>query len=76
MSLIICNTKKVVSSIYKKIKSLEYSGFTIYQLTTNQCAVHRLRKIKEIKEKLKNDEKIIVVSSQLIEAGVDRKSVV
>lgn len=69
--LIICNTKKVVSSIYKKIKSLEYSGFTIYQLTTNQCAVHRLRKIKEIKEKLKNDEKIIVVSSQLIEAGVD-----
>ncbi len=69
--LIICNTKKVVNEIYEQVKSLEDEKFSVYQLTTNQCAAHRLRKIDEIREKLDKNEKIIVVSSQLIEAGVD-----
>jgi CRISPR-associated endonuclease/helicase Cas3 len=35
------------------------------------CPAHRTERIKEIKERLKNNEKCVVVSTQLIEAGVD-----
>lgn len=35
------------------------------------CGQHRSRKIREIKEKLAANEKIRVVSTQLVEAGVD-----
>lgn len=35
------------------------------------CAAHRKAILKEIKVKLENKERIICVSTQLIEAGVD-----
>lgn len=42
-----------------------------YQLTTLMCARHRGYVLKEIREKLKNREPCKVISTSLIEAGVD-----
>ena len=66
--LVILNTKKVVKSLAEK---LENSGAKIYHLSTSMCPAHRKTIIKEIRQKLKQGERIICISTQLIEAGVD-----
>lgn len=42
-----------------------------YHLSALMCGEHRSRKINEIMERLKNGEQVRVISTQLIEAGVD-----
>ena len=42
-----------------------------YHLSTFMCGEERSEKISEIKNKLKNDETVRVISTQLVEAGVD-----
>ena len=70
--LVILNTKKAVKKIYDKLKeNIENSDKNLYYLSTNMCAAHRLEKIKKIKERLLKNKKIICISTQLIEAGVD-----
>lgn len=43
----------------------------IYHLSSAMCAKHRLQTIEEIKERLKYKQTCQVVSTQLVEAGVD-----
>lgn len=69
-TLIILNTKSVVKKLYNLLKESNLNN-DIYYLTTNLTAYHRLKRIKEIKERLEKGDKICVVSTQLIEAGVD-----
>lgn len=68
--LTILNTKKAVKDTYESLKRLVDED-KLYYLTTNLHSVDRLKIIEEIKTKLKNNENIIVISTQLIEAGVD-----
>lgn len=68
--LIILNTKKVVKDLYEALKD-KNSDAHIYHLSTSMCPNHRRDILKEVKDRLKNKEKVICVSSQLIEAGVD-----
>lgn len=63
-SLIIVNTKKVAKKIYSMLTGKKY------HLSTNMTAYDRLKVFKEIKNLPKN-EKYTVVSTSLIEAGVD-----
>lgn len=42
-----------------------------FHLSALMCGAHRSKKIKEIKEKLGNGEPVRVISTQLVEAGVD-----
>jgi CRISPR-associated endonuclease/helicase Cas3 len=63
--LCVVNTRKDCYDLYK----LMPEG-TIH-LSALMCAKHRSKKINLIKEKLKNNEEIRVISTQLIEAGVD-----
>lgn len=42
-----------------------------FHLSALMCGAHRSRKIKEIKEKLEKGEPVRVISTQLVEAGVD-----
>jgi len=69
--LVVMNTinssKQVYDFLKQNIDELENS--TIYYLSTNIVPKERLKRIKEIKEKIK--ERKIIVSTQLIEAGVD-----
>ena len=50
---------------------LEQTGEQPFHLSTLMCPAHRLALIERIRERLKNGEPCRVVSTQLIEAGVD-----
>lgn len=65
-ALCIVNTKKSAQMIYK-----ELYGTGIYHLSTSMYPKHRKRVLKIIRERLKNNEKCIVISTSLVEAGVD-----
>lgn len=68
--LVILNTKTVVKNLYQKLIE---SGLNIpiYHLSTSMCAAHRHRILDEVRQQLIKGNKIICVSTQLIEAGVD-----
>lgn len=64
--LCIVNSKKHARVLYEMIRK-EGS----YHLSTRMCAVHRSHVLRLIKARLRNAETCRVVSTQLIEAGVD-----
>ena len=67
--LVVLNTKSAVRKLYDILKE---QNIHVEYLTTNLCAEHRSDKIKYIKETLvKKEENIVVISTNLIEAGVD-----
>lgn len=49
----------------------ELYGEGIYHLSTSMYPKHRKRVLRAIKKRLKNNEKCIVISTSLVEAGVD-----
>jgi len=65
--LCIVNTKKHAKDLYDLVKE---AGDTLH-LSTNMCPKHRKLVIETIRKKLKNKEPCRVISTQLIEAGVD-----
>ena len=65
-ALCIVNMKKAAQMIYKEI-----DGEGIYHLSTSMYPKHRKRVLKKIRERLENKEKCIVISTSLVEAGVD-----
>lgn len=69
--LLILNKKQIVGDFYKYMKE-ELEGVKLFYLTTNLCAEHRSNRLKEIKKYLSdNFEKVLIISTNLIEAGVD-----
>lgn len=67
--LVVLNTKSAVRRLYDLLRLQNVNA--VY-LTTNLCAQHRADKIEAIKEMLgTRQEKIVVISTNLIEAGVD-----
>lgn len=70
-TLVVVNTKAAAREIVKNIEEEGANMNDVYYLSTNLCPAHRKKVISEIKERLKREEKIICISTQLIEAGVD-----
>lgn len=68
--LVILNTKSVVKDLYQRLLDCE-SEYEIYHLSTSMCAAHRSQVLEEVRLGLFDGRKIICVSTQLIEAGVD-----
>lgn len=69
--LVICNRKEPVAALYDKL-SEQCNNIRIFYLTTNLCAEHRSKVIAEIKDLLSNSDcNILIISTNLIEAGVD-----
>ncbi|BFH60575.1 CRISPR-associated helicase Cas3' [Paenibacillus azoreducens] len=68
--LVILNTKSVVKKLYQILKTAA-EHIPVYHLSTSICAAHRNKLLQEIRDHLKRGNKIICVSTQLIEAGVD-----
>lgn len=64
--LCIVNTRKFVQEVYEALPS---EGR--FHLSTLMCPVHRKQKLDEIRERLKSGKTCRVVSTSLIEAGVD-----
>ena len=67
--LIVCNTKKKAKALFDEVR--ERSSISVLHLSTNMCQVHRMAVIDKVRSKLKKGEKLILCSTQLIEAGVD-----
>ncbi len=69
-ALIVCNTVNRSLEVYNSLKE-RYSDIPIYYLSTNILPVERKKRVNEIKKRLDNNEKLILVSTQVVEAGVD-----
>lgn len=68
--LVVMNTK---SGVKKLVNSFENAGIQheVIYLSTNLCSAHRSERIEYIKSKLSTSGKLIVISTNLIECGVD-----
>lgn len=66
--LLVCNTIKQSIELYRQLAGL---GRKVYYLSTNILPKHRRARIDEIESQLENGENIILVSTQVVEAGVD-----
>lgn len=69
--LVVVNTKAAAAEIFKEIRIMSDDDVAVLHLSTNMCPQHRKDIIKTMQKALKNKEKIICVTTQLIEAGVD-----
>lgn len=68
--LVILNTKSVVKDLYQRLLA-ELPDTPVYHLSTFMCAAHRKQILGRIRAHLKKKEKIVCISTPLIEAGVD-----
>lgn len=68
--LFIMNTINSSLKIFENIKQ-NYPERSIYYLSTNIIPKERMKRIEEIKSLIKNGESPILVSTQIVEAGVD-----
>lgn len=66
--LCVVNTRKTAYEIFSRLPE-DLKG--TYHLSRQMCQAHILDAINEIKGRLKNGDSVAVVSTQLIEAGVD-----
>lgn len=69
-SLIIANTRRHARILFEELKdSCRYEQ--VFHLSAAMCPEHRSSILGEVFERLKQDEPCLVVSTQLIEAGID-----
>lgn len=65
-ALCILNTKREAQQIYEQLQ-----GEGVYHLSTLMYPLHRVRRLKEIRQRLCAKERCIVIATSLVEAGVD-----
>jgi CRISPR-associated endonuclease/helicase Cas3 len=68
-SLCIVNTKKAALAVFEQLRVQGCRN--VFHLSTNMCPAHRLEVLDEVRRRLKEQEPCRLVSTQLIEAGVD-----
>ncbi len=68
---VIMNTIKDAALVYKIVKSKYNEDGSIFFLSGAMTSVHKAERIKEIRETLTGNQKVMVISTQLLEAGVD-----
>jgi CRISPR-associated endonuclease/helicase Cas3 len=70
--LVILNTKTAVRKLFEELKIGRDNGeFMLFHLSTNMCPAHRKDVLKKVKNALHDKKRVICLSTQLIEAGVD-----
>ncbi len=67
--LVVCNTKNEAAYIYSELRSK--SSLKMFHLSAGMCPRHRKEVLREIITALKEGERLICVSTQVIEAGID-----
>lgn len=71
-TLVIVNTTKCAFELFEKLEDCNMDEYEIFHLSNNMCPQHKLDTLKEIKLALKEkSKKIICVSTQVVEAGVN-----
>lgn len=64
--LCVVNTRKRAQAIYHHLE-----GEGVYHLSTSMYPKHRQRILNKVRERLSKDERCVLVSTSLVEAGVD-----
>ena len=68
--MVVTNTVRSAQEIFKALEN-KLKGYKLYFLASSLIPVHREKRVEEIKKKLKKGEKIGLVATQVVEAGVD-----
>ncbi|MTD42088.1 CRISPR-associated helicase Cas3' [Erwinia sp. CPCC 100877] len=69
--LVILNTKSAVLKLYQYIEEQGLEEVELFHLSTAMCPKHRMDTLKEIRKKLDQGKRVVCLTTQLIEAGVD-----
>ena len=69
--LTVLNTTSAVRKTFCLLQQEMGKKINLYHLSTMMCPAHRKVILAEIRSKLKNGERVLCISTQLIEAGVD-----
>ncbi len=70
--LMVMNTVNSSIRMYKLVKEeVESRGYEIFYLSLNVVPLHRIERIRRIKELLQDGKKVVLISTQVVEAGVD-----
>lgn len=69
--LFVVNTKTAAFRVFQELKKKITDDTKIVHLSTNLCPQHRREIIQDLKKMLRGHQKVICVTTQLIEAGVD-----
>lgn len=67
--LVIVNTKTCAANLYRMLKGKTRGK--LFHLSTQMCAEHRENKLQTIRQELEQEERVVCISTQLVEAGVD-----
>ena len=69
-ALIILNTRKDALNVLDAIAD-NFDKESLYHLSTLLCGQHRRELLEQVRDRLKNNQPCILVSTQVVEAGVD-----
>lgn len=69
--MIVCNTIQCSLDIFDKVKNIFGDHRSVYYLSTNLVPAQRAARIQQIAHELANQQNVILVSTQVVEAGVD-----
>ena len=69
--LCIVNSRNDAARLYTALQAQDKSGEGLIHLSRRMCSAHIQERIEEIRRRLKAGEPVRVVSTQLVEAGVD-----
>lgn len=67
--LIVCNTKREAADLYQLLRALP--EVRRYHLSAGMCMAHRKKMLADLIQALQGRDKLICVSTQVIEAGID-----
>jgi CRISPR-associated endonuclease/helicase Cas3 len=65
-AVVVVNTTADARTVYEA-----WRGMTAFHLSTRMCPAHRGRVLAEVRDRLARGQPVLLVSTQLIEAGVD-----
>ena len=70
-ALCVVNSRRDASQLYRALLEKGKEAQDVIHLSRNMCSAHLKERIAEVRQRLKEDIPTIVISTQLIEAGVD-----
>nr|WP_107074093.1 CRISPR-associated helicase/endonuclease Cas3 [Micromonospora sp. MH33] len=69
-ALVVVNTTADAKTVFEQWRDAEPSG-VVWHLSTRMCPAHRRRVLEAVRLRLSRGERVLLVATQLIEAGVD-----
>ncbi len=70
-ALAIVNTTRDAQDLHREVAALANPGAEVLHLSTRMCAEHRREVLGRVRALLANGDPVLVVSTQVVEAGVD-----